>query len=398
MKVLFINETFGRGSHGRICMSLMDILHSEGFEAMAAYGRESVPKEYEPYTIRVGSKWGVYAHAIGSRLFDNAGFYSRKATAKLICQISVFNPDIIHLHNIHGYYIHIGELFKYLASCGKKIVWTLHDCWAFTGHCTCSDYIGCDKWETGCNHCPQIRDYPASLFFDRSAKNFLEKKQLFTSVEKMQLVVPSDWLRREVMRSFLRSFPVTVIKSGIDLEVFRPRLSSFREKHNLLEKQVLLSVANAWSLRKGIQVLNNLAHCLDKDKKLVLVGDFRGIPVDDHILTISHTANQQELAEIYSAADVYLNLSYEETQGLTTTEALACGTPVVVSNRTAIPESIDKSCGVVIEADTSEAILAAIRKAESIKSEDCVRYAQKFDKNRCFWDYVDLYREIMHHD
>lgn len=398
MKVLFINETFGRGSHGKICSSLMDILHADGHEALAAYGRESVPNEYEPYAIRVGSKWGIYAHVIGSRLFDNSGFYSRRATEKLIKYIDKLDPDIIHLHNIHGYYIHIGVLFKYLAASDRKVIWTLHDCWPFTGHCTCSDYIGCRKWLTGCNHCPQLKDYPAALLFDRSKKNYIEKRHLFTSVAQMHLVVPSEWLKRETEQSFLGLYPIRIIRSGIDLSIFRPKETNFRKKYHLEGKQILLSVANAWSRRKGIELLNDLARNLSAERKLVLVGNLRECSVDKHILTIDHTANQEELAEIYSAADIYLNLSYEETQGLTTTEALACGTPVVASRHTAIPEGIDASCGVVVDEETIESIMLAIRKAENINSDDCIRFAQKYDKNRCFSEYIELYKEIVCRD
>lgn len=398
MKILFINESCGRGSHGKICTSLMDILHAEGNEAKIAYGRDTIPLEYEPYAIRVGSNFDIYVHALGSRLFDNSGFYCGKATKKLIEQIKVFDPDIIHLHNIHGYYIHVGELFEYLKNCDKKIIWTLHDSWAYTGHCTCSDYIGCEKWMTGCSHCPQKKNYPASLFMDRSSRNYKVKKKLFTSVEAMRLVVPSQWLKSEVEKSFLQKFPVTVIRSGIDLEVFHPMNGEFRQKYGLEGKRILLSVANAWSQRKGIERLNSLARCLGEESQLVLVGNLRGEAVDSRILAIDHTSNQKELVEIYSAADVYLNLSYEETQGLTTTEALACGTPAVVSNRTAIPESVEKSCGVVVTDETTKSLLDAIEKAMKLNPKDCVHFAQNYEKQSCFMKYIEMYKEIISRD
>lgn len=395
MKALFINETCGRGSHGQICTSLMDILHSQGDVTRIAYGRGTAPKAYRANSIQIGSKFGVYLHAIGSRLFDNTGFYSGHATQKLICQIKEFDPDIIHLHNIHGYYIHIGVLFRYLSNCGKKVIWTLHDSWAYTGHCTCSDYIGCEKWKTGCASCPQKHNYPASVFLDRSAKNYEVKKRLFTSVEGLHLVVPSEWMKSNVEESFLKKYPVTVIRSGIDLTVFHPTESSFRAVHHLEGKRILLAVANAWSSRKGLDTLNKLADVLDDGTYLVLVGNLRKERVHKRILTIDHTSNQLELAEIYAAADVYLNLSYEESQGLTTIEALACGTPAVVSNRTAIPESVDASCGVVVDVNSMESVLKGIEKAMLIKPENCVHFASFYGKRECFMNYIALYQEVL---
>lgn len=395
MRVLFINETCGRGSHGKICTDLLDILHSQGEEGMIAYGRSDVPEEYASYAFRVGTKLDIYLHVIGSRFFDNTGEYSKNATKKLVQQIWQYNPDIIHLHNIHGYYIHVGVLFDFLSKCNKPVIWTLHDSWGYTGHCTCSDYIGCDRWQTGCFHCPQKRNYPASYLFDRSKRNYQIKKKRFTSVKNLRLVTPSEWLKSEVKRSFLGRYDVTVIRSGIDLGIFHPTSNTFRQKHQLDNKIVLLSVANAWSQRKGLDILRELALQLGDRYQIVMVGDLHGESVPVGVMYIEHTKNQQELAEIYSAADVYLNLSYEETQGLTTIEAMACGTPAIVSNRTAIPESVDESCGIVVNPDRIQEIVGAINKARLLKPEDCVRHAAEYEKRKCFMRYIDLYKEMV---
>lgn len=395
MRVFFINETCGRGSHGKICTDLLDMLHSQGDEGMVAYGRSDVPEAYAPYALRVGTKIDIYLHVIGSRIFDNTGEYSKNATKKLVQQIRKYNPDIIHLHNIHGYYIHIGVLFDFLSQCNKPVIWTLHDSWGYTGHCTCSDYIGCDRWKTGCFHCPQKKNYPASYLFDGSKRNYQTKKEWFTSVKDLYLVTPSEWLKSEVKESFLGCYNVDVIRSGIDLDIFRPTGSTFRQKNRLENKIILLSVANAWSQRKGLDTLRKLAQQLDESYQIVMVGDLHGESVPDGVLYIEHTKNQQELAEIYSAADVYMNLSYEETQGLTTIEALACGTPAIVSGRTAVPESVDESCGIVVDPERIQEIAGAINKARQLKPEDCVRHAAEYEKKKCFMRYIDLYKEIV---
>lgn len=395
MKVLFINETCGRGSHGKICTDIADIITSNGGEAKIAYGRDTVPEQYQKYAVKVGSVIDVYIHVLGSRVFDNTGFYSKRATKELISKIKDFNPDIIHIHNIHGYYIHAGILFDYLKVCGKPVIWTLHDCWAFTGHCTCSDYIGCERWKTGCYQCPQKKNYPSSNGLDNSKYNYKKKKQLFTGVPNMHLVTPSQWLKEQVEKSFLKEYSVSVIESGIDLKIFRPSQGNFRNQHHLDGKKILLSVANVWSDRKGLAEYHQLASVLDDSYQLVMVGKIHGEQIPENVLHIGQTNNQQELAEIYTEADVYLNFSCEETQGLTTVEALACGTPVLVIDRTAIAECVSDQCGVIIKHFDKDKILDNIRLASEKKKQDCLKQAAKYEKNICFERYFKMYGEIL---
>ena len=213
MKVLFINTVFGRGSTGRI---VAQIGSADGGSYIAAYGRGK--KSEDPHALYIGSPWDRYLHAALSRITDRAGFYSRSATRKLVGFIREYQPDVIHLHNLHGYYLNLPILFDYLKNEYKgRVVWTLHDCWAFTGHCVHYTYAGCDKWKTGCKNCPEKRSYPASWLLDRSAKNYEDKKSLFTGVPNMTLVTPSKWLAQQVLQSFLNEYPCHVIHNGIDL-------------------------------------------------------------------------------------------------------------------------------------------------------------------------------------
>lgn len=342
MKVLQINSVCGIRSTGRICTDLAEVLEQNGHECKIAYGRETVPEKYQKYAVRIGSDFDVKLHALQSRIFDNAGFGSRRATEKFIEWVKEYDPDVIHLHNIHGYYINIEILFNYLAKVDKPIIWTLHDCWAYTGHCAYYSYVKCDKWKAGCYNCPQKKRYPSSLLLDASKKNWQKKKALFTSVKNMTLVTPSKWLANEVKQSFLSKYPVKVIPNGIDLNVFKPTPSNFREKNGLVGKKIILGVASIWDKRKGLDDFIKLSKILDDNYKIVLVGlsenQVNNLP--KNILVISRTNNVLELAEIYTAADVFFNPTYEDNYPTVNLEAQACGTPVITYRTGGSVESV----------------------------------------------------------
>ena len=342
MKVLQINSVCGIRSTGRICTDLADVLLQDGHECKIAYGRESVPEKYRKIAVRIGNDLDAKLHALQSRIFDNAGFGSRQATEKFIEWVKEYNPNIIHLHNIHGYYINIEVLFKYLAESNKPVVWTLHDCWAFTGHCAYYSYVKCDKWKMGCDDCLQKKRYPSSLWLDASKKNWQKKKALFTSVKNMTLVTPSKWLANEVKKSFLSNYPMKVIANGIDLDVFKPTPSDFKEKNGLVGKKIILGVASSWSECKGLKDFIELSKILDEKYKIVLVGlsgnQIKELP--ENVMAISRTNNVKELAEIYTAADIFFNPTYEDNFPTVNLEAQACGTPVITYRTGGSVESV----------------------------------------------------------
>ena len=397
MKVLQINTVCGTGSTGRIAVDLYKALESKEHECLIAYGRGNAPDGIKSY--RVGNDADMHYHALMTRITDKTGFYSTKATEKLIKIIAEYTPDIIHLHNLHGYYINLEILFNYLAKINKPIVWTLHDCWAFTGHCAYFDYVNCSKWKTGCFECPQKKNYPKSILFDNSRWNYKKKRKLFSSPEDMIIVTPSAWLAGLVRESFLGKYYVQVINNGIDLELFKPTVSNFREKHNLTDKFIILGVANTWDRRKGLDDFIELSKLLDDSYKIVLVGlsskQIKNLP--NNILGLERTSSITELAEIYTAADIYVNSGVEETMGLTTVEALACGTPVVVYNATAVPECVDSSVGFVIEKNNISALLDAINIMQSENLFDkkaCIEKAGLYNKAIKYGKYLDVYDEI----
>lgn len=333
------------------------------------------------------------------RITGRHNMHSKIATEKLLKVISGFKPDIIQLHNLHEAYINLPMLFKYIKKHNIKTVWTLHDCWAFTGHCPHFDMIGCDKWKTGCYDCPQYKDYPKS-FFDNSKYMYRLKKKWFTGVKNMTIVTPSEWLAGLVKQSFLRKYPVKVINNGIDLNIFKPTESDFRKKYALENKYIVLGVAFGWGKRKGLDVFIELANRLDKEKyKIVLVGTDDNVDklLPDNIISIHRTQNQTELAEIYTAANVYVNPTREDNYPTVNMEAVACGTPVVTFNTGGSPEIIDETCGAIAEKDDTDAMyneIIRICETKPYSEEACLKKANSFDAWRKFENYVQLYRKI----
>lgn len=400
MKVLQINSVCGIGSTGRIATDIHNILIEYGYESYIAYGRDE-SKDCNN-TIKIGNELSNYKHVALTRIFDQHGFGSKKATQRFIKEIEVLDPDIIHLHNIHGYYINIEILFNYLKKSNKSVVWTLHDCWSFTGHCTYFDYVGCEKWVTHCKNCPQKREYPASLIFDNSKDNFNKKKKIFCGVKNLQIVTPSKWLKGLVERSFLSNYPVQVINNGIDLEIFKSTEGNFRAKYNIKNKFMILGVASVWDRRKGFNYFKELSQKLNKDEIIVVVGltEKQKENLPQNIVGITRTNNIQELAEIYTTSDVFVNPTMEEVMGMTNVEALACGTPVITFNTGGSIECIDENTGYIVEKEDVEGLLEQIRK---IKSNGKIRYmddaiarANKFyDKNDKFREYISLYNSMI---
>ncbi len=390
MKVLEINVVCGIKSTGRICTDLASCLIADGDSCLVAYGREYVPDEYSEISYKFCSDFSVKTHAVISRIFDCAGFCSVKDTKRLIKKIEEYNPDVIHLHNLHGYYINIRYLFEYLKKSQKPVVWTLHDCWAFTGHCCHFDLAQCFKWKDGCNNCILKSNYPSSLFLDRSEVNYKEKKQLFTDLDNMTIVTPSQWLANLVKESYLSKFPVKVINNGIDTDIFKPTPSDFREKYSLENKKVVLGVSSLWTKNKGIEDLIRLSELLDDNCKIVLVGKVsQDLP--ENVFAIGRTDSREELAKIYTMADVFVNPTYEDTYPTVNLEAQACGTPVVTYKTGGSPECVDATYGAIVEQGN-------INELADVISRDFSRVKVNpfdFDKNTKYREYIELFKSLV---
>lgn len=393
MKIVQINTVCGSGSTGKICVAISELLTAQNVENYIYYA--SGNSTY-PLGRRYMSPWEVKWQALKSRVFGNFGFNSKKATKRLIKELDGISPDIVHLHNLHGHNVHLGLLFSYLKRKKVKVFWTFHDCWAFTGYCPHYDMVGCDRWKTGgCKNCPQRKHY--SWFFDRSRYLFEKKKELFTGLD-MTVITPSRWLADQVKQSFLHKYDVKVIHNGIDLSVFYPRESDFRKKYNIEDKFIVLGVAFDWGPRKGLDVFIELSKRLDERYQIVLVGtnDRVDKQLPDNIISIHRTQNQAELAEIYSAADVFVNPTREEVLGLTNIEALACGTPVVTFHTGGSVECIDNTSGVSVPKDDIDALEYEIKRICTTRpySRNCIiERAKAFGLDRSYRLNVQLYEQ-----
>ena len=402
MKLLQISIEVNSGSVGRIAEQIGLEVLKVGGESFITYARNNQPSKSK--TIKIGNKFDIYLHGIRTRIFDDHCYGSAKATEKLIKQIQELNPDIILMHHIHGYFLNMKILFEYLSKLNIPIVWIFHDCWSFTGHCAYFDAIGCEKWKTGCYSCPQKKSYPASYVFDRSKKNYQEKKKLFNSVKNLTIVPVSNWLGDIVKESFLSSNNIKVIYNGIDINIFKPSTNNKepREKFGLKDEFILLGVASPWSERKGLKDFIKLSELIDTNIKIILVGldqnQINDLP--NNIIGIQRTENVNQLADLYSMADLFINFSVEETFGLTTAESLSCGTPALVYNATACPEVVSEDTGFIVEKGDLDSVVKVINevreKGKEFYSEKCrERAVSYFNKDDRFMDYIQLYQSLI---
>ncbi len=406
MRVAHIN-VISSLSTGNVAVGICETLQEMGHRTLLCYSRGNPPRAVPGY--RIGNRVDKWLHGIGARLLDRSGFFSRRATRRLIRQLELYKPDIVHLHNLHGYYLDVRTLFAWLAKANLPVVWTLHDCWPFTGHCAYYSMAKCSRWHSGCGHCPQRHAYPQSLLLDQSARNWQEKRTAFLSVPNLTLVTPSVWMGQEASRSFLGKRPLRVIPNGIDLNDFRPceepdLVADVAKRYGLETlkgRRMLLSVASTWEPRKGLDDLIALAPLLREDLMIVAVGlspsQRQNLP--DNLLGLPRTQTVRELRALYTAADLCLSLSHEETQGLTLLEALACGTQVLCYDATALPETVTDEVGEVAPEYDLEAVAAACaRLCDQPKSpQACRARAEQYEKRGQYARYAGLYMELLEH-
>lgn len=391
MKVLMINSVCGIRSTGRICTDIAKDLRKQGHEVKIAYGREQVPDNCANDAIRIGNNSDVKIHAAMSRIFDCSGFGSVGATKRFVEWVKQYDPDIIHLHNLHGYYINIEILFRYLKSCGKRIIWTLHDCWAFTGHCAFYDYADCHQWEIGCRKCKHKDEYPTSILMNRSVYNYEKKKQLFLEIPNLTIVTPSVWLKEELKKSFLAEYPVVVINNGVDINVFNKK-SIIPNSIAGIPQKIILGVASPWHKRKGLDTFINLSKMIDASSyKIVLVGlsqqQIESLP--SNIVGIKQTNDTEELAQLYSAAYVYVNPTLEDNYPTTNIESISCGTPVITYKTGGSTESAELF-GYVVPRNNIEALLNSIMQVERLTAKPC-----NLSKEYTVQQYLGLYNKIV---
>lgn len=399
MRVLELNTFAGSGSTGRIALDIARYGSRQGTDTLIGFGTGRVPPETEVYALRIGGRMGRKWHGALRKLMDGEGYGSTIATLKLIRFMRTWRPDVVHLHNIHGCYLNHRVLFRWLQKADIPVIWTLHDCWPFTGHCAYFDYVGCERWQSGCHDCPQLRSYPECIGLDGSRRNYRRRKALFTSIPKLTLITPCAWLQTLLAKSFLRDVPSRVIYNGVDRDTFYPRASDIRARHGITEKYLALCVASEWEPRKGIACLPVLAEGLGADCKLAVIGltDAQIATLPKSILGLTRTESSRELAKWYTAADCFVNPTLEDNMPLVNLEALACGTPIAVFATGGCPECVTEACGAVAPKGDVAALAAAAKALCAQKEamqEACLQQAEHFDSLAAARAYDALYREV----
>lgn len=413
MRILQINTFYQFGSTGRIVRDLKLLGEQQGFESYVAFGPEI--DNGDEHILRLQSILRRKLNILRTRLFDSHGFYNEEETRRLLKWIDLIRPDIIHLHNIHNHYVHVGWLFDYIKKHQIPVVWTLHDCWPFTGHCAYFDYAHCEKWKDGCYECPSLRDYPPTWFIDRTNKNYKLKRDTFTGVKNLTLVTPSRWLADLTCASYLKEYPVEVINNGVDTDAFKMSNNIIKERLGISGKKMLLAMATTFDRRKGTEFLQELPKLLNDNEVLVLVGlAEEQKKLFDYVrcIGIGRTNNVTELATYYASADVFINPTLEDNFPTTNIEALACGTPVVTFNTGGSVESVldnenvidvngrkETPVGMVVPQGNLPALIAAAReifnRGRQSYIEACRNKAVKhYNKDIQYLKYIELYRHI----
>ncbi len=389
------------GSTGNVMLQIAETVRKEKYSVFTCCpaSRSNSQRKIENQ-IFIGNRFTRNIHLKLSQYTGLNGCFSYFSTQMFLRKLRKLQPDLLHLHNLHNAYINLPLLFKYIKKNNIPVVWTLHDCWAFTGQCPHFTMVKCGRWKTGCHDCPSYREYPESKV-DQTRIMWKLKKKWFTGVENMTIVTPSKWLANLVKESYLGEYPVKVINNGIDLSVFRPVDNNFRQRYAIGEKKIILGVAFDWGVRKGLDVFVELAEKLDEEKlQIVLVGTDETVDktLPKNIISIHRTHNQKELAEIYTAADVFVNPTREDNYPTVNMEAIACGTPVITFNTGGSPESIGEYTGLVTKCNDASELKQTLNQFFESKigfKEKCVELSTDFDKNNKYEEYMELFKSII---
>ena len=387
-------------STGRIMKEIGELAIASGWDSYVAYSgaRDGMP-QHSSKLVPVGDKLDLAIHLAATRLFDAHGLASRRGTAAFIRKIQEIDPDVIHIHNIHGYFLNYPMLFRYLKESGKPVIWTVHDCWLYTGHCYYYSSAGCDKWRSGCGNCPQKRSFPASFVFDRSAHNWLDKQKAFNSVDNLTIVPVSDWIRQEMASSYLSGKHFHVIHNGIDLNTFTPEAAAGEERR---AGTVILGVASIWLEEKGLGDLIKMAGMLREDEHIIMVGrttEEQRSRIPAGVKLIERTENASRLAALYASSTAFVNPTWQDNYPTVNLEAIACGTPVVTYRTGGSIEAVSEGTGFVVEKGDVEAMLARVREiAGWDKAETATRCRKRalenFRKEDCYKNYIELYENL----
>ena len=399
MKTILEINTTNYGSTGTITLNIAKKARENGFKVYTACknANESQKYKYEDH-IYIGNRYDRIISEELAYITGLRGYFNILNTKSFLKEVDKIKPDLVHLHVLHDTFINLTLLFKYLKKHNIPVIWTFHDCWTLTGQCPAFEMVGCNKWISGCHHCPQTKVVPKSLFLDTTKHIWNKQKKLFTSLDDITIVTPSNWLHEQVSKSFFNKYPIKTIYNGINLDIFKPINSNFKQKHNIEDKYLVLGIANIWEERKGLDKFIWLSKNLPKNYQIVLVGTNDEVDkiLPDNIISIHRTYNVQELVEIYNAADIYVNPTLEDVFGLVNVEALACATPVIVYKTGGCTEIIEnQNCGYVIERNSKQQLLSSIIdicENKPFTKENCLKRAKDFEVNKNYEQYINLYK------
>ncbi len=396
MRVLQINANYGFGSTGLIVKDISDMLTQEGYESFCAYQKSS-ERISSGYQIGKPIDWKI--HAVLCRIFGRQGYYSSLATKKLLLYIDSIKPDIVHLHNLHSNYINISILLHYLAENDIATVITMHDCWYFTGKCFHYADCDCDGFTHGCGNCKKKSAPPRSYLFDWSAWSLKNKNELLHSIPRLKIVGCSEWICKEAKRSFLEDCNISCIYNGVNTEIFRPSKSNVRKKYGLKEDTLLvMGMANKWLLPSNINIIDAFHDLTGVTLMIVGCTESQMLLLQKYgekVVGIGFINDRETLAEIYSAADVFINLTHADTLPTVNMESICCGTPVITYDSCGSPELVSEGTGIIVKEGDKAGIIEAIKCISKLNRELCRKKGlEDFDKTNCYKKYIEIYQQL----
>lgn len=396
VKILQINAVYGFKSTGIIVKDIEKLLNDNSHTVYVAYQTALNPP---PNSYKIGSRLDYKLHALYARVFGRQAYASRCATKGLIKYIKRISPDIVHFHNLHSNYINLNMLCDFLAKRKIPTVITMHDCWYFTGKCTHYAAVKCDRWQTTCGNCPQNKAEQPSLFFDCTAKVLKDKTDHLNKLKNLTLVGCSEWVATEARKSLLKNATIKTVYNGVDTSIFKPHDSNFKEKHSLNNKFVILGIADKWCLDINKEAVTRIIS-ENIDAQILVIGCTQAqkdyFKSYNNVLCLDYISDRQELADIYAASDVFVNLTHADTLPTVNMESICCGTPVITYNCCGSPELIDSDSGFVVEENDINTLLLKIKQIKDTPLLFDVKEKQKkFDKNTCYNRYLDIYNSLL---
>ena len=397
MKVLQINAVYGQGSTGTIVRDIEHLCEQNDIECYVASPDPKVREAKRGYVI--GNIVDHKLHALLCRINGMQAYFSHFPTWNLCRYIDQIKPDVVHLHNLHSNYIHLNILLKYLAKKDIRTIITLHDCWFYTGGCFHYSAAKCDGWLRECGQCPKGRTGSPSYLGDYSSDILEDRKRLFKAIPHLTVIGVSKWIASEAKRTFFCNRPVFTIYNGIDLSVFRFRESNLRNRLRLTDKRIILGPAQKWLSPVNKETLDYFTSNMLDEEVLVLFGCKDTCNYLPHnVIQYGFINNRQDLIELYSSADVFVNCTREESLSLVNIEAQACGTPVVTYDGTGVQETVDGICGITVSSGNYEQLLLSVRKVLQFPhSKNGIRHQIeiKFDMVENYKKYIKEYKEHM---